>query len=539
MTATIASLPLIADLCPEAIGAPGIIQYSGPIRSDWSYVPAGDRGYAIYGSGRAGNLITYIPAVSADGLAAEMRRRIMAYRDAIAEDARAEAARYAALPLDHVERQVKMTLAMIERGQADLTTFAIEWLGIDLAAVWAYLDDADRDWLVESGVVDTVEASVTCTDAESWQSDWRTESGAAWPTYDLEIRADGMPTIEVQGWHLVGQMGPDGNRQYEEWATEDDDGSGMGLPRVSDGGDGWEIDSGNNVDGGGPIPCWRQGGRWVTLDREALDDSIRDAASDADHGDEPSWDDVTVDDMEIKEHRYIIRDSAVEEISILTGGIAGHDVYMTYRDVDDMEYYATAWAVEGSDAVYRDEAGALAALREIADNGKAYTTEAKALAALGRIVMDAHDAPAGLEMGIDDDGLYVVADDAEDNAEARFHLDSRQLTAVARNGWMVVVDDVIDALGIRATLDAAREWQSEMDRIVAEKNPWVMIEDSIGAGNCPAGSKSFAADLARRIGASGPESIGAARASLILATRNDAFTRRAVRVAAQRTLEGR
>jgi len=439
--------------------------------------------------------------------------------------------------------QINLT-DLIARDDADLCDWAIDWLGIDLAEQWADLDDADRTWLVESGVVDTVEAGVACTAAESWQSDWRTDSNVAWPTYDLEITAEGMPAIEVTGWHVVGPMGPDGNRQHEEWATEDSDGAGTGLPRV----EGWTIDAGDNMSGGGLIPCWRQGDRWVTLDREALDDSIRDAASDADHGGEPTWDDVTVDDMEINEHRYIIRDSAVEKIGILTGGIAGHDVvrsvehgedaegYMTYRDVDDTEYYATAWAVENSDGIYQTKEQALDAVREASVTGKAYATEAKALAALGRIVMDEHDAPAGLETGIDEDGLYVVADDAEDNAEARFHLDSRQLTAVAHNGWMVVVDDVIDALGVRATLDAAREWQSEMDRIVAEQDPWVMIEDSVGAGNCPAGSRSFAADLARRIGASGPESIGAARASLILATRNDAFTRRAVRVAAQRTL---
>lgn len=424
-----------------------------------------------------------------------------------------------------------------------LCQWTIDWLGIDLAAEWPDLDDADRTWLVASGVVDTVEADVTCTDAESWQSDWRTESNAAWPTYDLEITAEGMPTIEVQGWHLVGPMGPDGNRQHEEWSEEDSDGCGNGLPRVRDR-DGWEIDGGDGVSDGGLIPCWRQGDRWVTLDREALDDAMRDAASGADHGREPTWDDVTVADMEIVERRYIIRDNAVEEVGILTGGIAGHDVvrsvedgedargYTIYQDVDDTEYYATAWAVENSDTIYQTKEEALDELREASDTGKAYTTEAKALKALGRIVMDEHDAPAGLEVGIDDDGLYVVAEDAEDNAEARFHLDSRQLTAVARSGWMVVVDDVIDALGIRATLDAAREWQSEMDRVIAERDPWVMIEDSIGAGNCPAGSRSFAATLESHVGGT----VGAARASLILSLRNDSYTRRAVRVAAQRTL---
>jgi hypothetical protein len=294
------------------------------------------------------------------------------------------------------------------------------------------------------------------------------------------------------------------------------------------------------MSGGGLIPCWRQQGRWVTIDRGKLEDEIGDAASSADHGGEPNWSDVEADDMEAYETRYIIRDSVVEAVDIRTGGVAGHDTedcdgYMTYRYVQTCEYYATAWAVEQSDKTHRSKKGALEELRDAADDGKVYTTEAEALLALGRIVVDAHDAPSGLAVGIDDGGLYVAAEKSEGNKEGRFHLDSEQLTAVARSGWMVVVDDVVDALGIRATLDAAREWRSEMDRIVAKQNPWVMIEDSIGAGNCRPLTESFARELAERTGAHGE--IGAARASLILSIRNDAFTRRAVRVAAHRILE--
>jgi hypothetical protein len=425
---------------------------------------------------------------------------------------------------------------LIYRGDDDLTAWAIEWCGVDIAAEWPALDDDQRDALVTAGVVTEVQAGVECTDAESWESDWRTESNAAWPMYTLTVSADDMDDIDVKGWHLVGPMGPDGNRRYEEWATEDEDGQGYGRPYV----DGWQIISGDHVGSDAMIPCWRDdSGQWCTLDRDHLgyrrdwQGALADAASDADHGDEPTWDDVERDEMTTHDDLWIIRDAEIVEVSTLTGGIAGRDVeYQTrlgqWRDT--VEYYATAWSHSLTDDTYQDEGDALSALSEMVDDGKTYDSEDAALLALSRMALDAHDEPDGIECGIDDTSLY--AQPADDGDDARYHLDADQCTRVIRYGWMAVMPDIIEALGIRATLDGARQWVSEMDRIISEADPYVSVDDSLTAGNCRAETDRMRQRLCDDCGGT----VGAVRASVILSLRDDAYTRRACRVAAQRVM---
>src|SRR5690606_33051731 len=121
------------------------------------------------------------------------------------------------------------------------------------------------------------------------------------------VYAGEMPPLELTGWHLVGPMGPDGNRRYEEWDVEDGDGGGSGRCRVDE----WEVRSGDYVGEDHVIPVWWHDGRWYTLDRDALQDAIDNAASGADHGDEPTWEDVDRDEMEYWEGRYIIQDGRV------------------------------------------------------------------------------------------------------------------------------------------------------------------------------------------------------------------------------------
>lgn len=435
--------------------------------------------------------------------------------------------------------QTTILTDLIDRDDAELATWAIEWLGLDLAALWPDLDDDGRDWLVDAGIVSEVEADVECTAAESWESDWRSESNAAWPTYTLNVTADGMESVEVEGWHLVGPMGPDGNRQHEEWDTEDGDGACGGLPYV----DGWTITSGDNVGSDTLIPCWRHEGCWVTLDREALGTdrhgrgSLGDAAGDADHGSEPTWEDVPRDDMERESTVHIIRDGRIVEVDLLSGGLApcepesdDDDHYSRYYRSRRTAYYATAWSHGETEDTYRDERAAKDAIAELADDGELHKDEDAARKALGRLVLDAQTVPGDLVEGVDDDGLYVEAQDAGE----RYHPDADQLATILRAGWMPVIDDITEALGVRETLAAAREWQAEMDAIIEADDPWVMIDDSVRGGNCPVGTQSFVRELARHEDAVGE--IGAARASLILSLRDDSYTRRACRLAAQRLL---
>lgn len=430
---------------------------------------------------------------------------------------------------------------LIARDDADLAAWAIDWLAIDLSEVWSDLDDDERDWLVDSGIVEEVEASVECTDAQSWQSDWREESNAAWPTYTLTITADGMDDIEVIGWHLVGVLGPDGNRRHAEWDTEDSDGAANGLPHVDE----WDIRGGANVGGVIPIPCWRGESGWLTLDRASLGQdhyrgALSDAASHADHGHEPTWQDVDRDDMETHETRYIIRDSRIIEIEILTGGIAGHDVERydgpdagQYRYYTVTEYYATAWSTSETDDIYESEEEVVQSLCDLADNETSYTDEDDAKAALARLAYDAHDIPDGMDCDIDDAGLYVQPEDEDEDEDARYHLDAGQCSRVIRYGWSSVMGDIVDALGIRATLAGARQWQEEMDEIIDRCDPFVSVSDSLAGGNCRAETDRFRATLCDKLGGD----VGAVRASVILAIRDDLYTRRACRVAAQRYME--
>jgi hypothetical protein len=320
--------------------------------------------------------------------------------------------------------------AIIDRDDPRIARRAISLLHIDLAAEWPRLSDDQRDWLVDAGIVSVIEADVTCTHAAPWAACWDEDVAAAWPSYTLRISAPGMAPIGVDGWHLVGILPPDAEHRRRGWRRRNDDGAYGGLPRIR----GWDIRGGENCDGGGLIPCWRQGDRWVTLDRCALRWAIAEAAETADHGAEPTWQDVRVEDMRCVASRYVIRDATVAEIDILHGGLA---------PCDDGTYWAEAWAVEGRPETYPSLNAAVAAVAAMADDNQAYSTEAEATAALGRMVEDTHGSPPGLVVGHDDDGLFVVAEDGDD----KYHLDGPQLTAVLRHGWSAVTDDIADAFG--------------------------------------------------------------------------------------------
>lgn len=93
-------------------------------------------------------------------------------------------------------------------------------------------------------------------------------------------------------------------------------------------------------------------------------------------------------------------------------------------------------------------------------------------------------------------------------------------------------ESVRSALAKRRTVAKQAELDSAI--LFAGDRIWVTMADSIAAGNCQAGTTGFRDDLLRTIGATGE--VGAATASAILATSDNAFTRRACRVAAIRYL---
>ena len=60
---------------------------------------------------------------------------------------------------------------------------------------------------------------------------------------------------------------------------------------------------------------------------------------------------------------------------------------------------------------------------------------------------------------------------------------------------------------------------------------YVSTDDSVAAGNCKPATDQFASEVWRQIGASGPCAV---RADIVLAIRDDSYTRRAVGVASTR-----
>ena len=89
-----------------------------------------------------------------------------------------------------------------------------------------------------------------------------------------------------------------------------------------------------------------------------------------------------------------------------------------------------------------------------------------------------------------------------------------------------------------AAKTALRQWgkQREIDKIAAveaaeRQRLYVSVDDSTRAGNCPSETERFAKRLWATIEANGPCAV---RADLIIASRDDSYTRRAVSAAAQR-----
>lgn len=329
----------------------------------------------------------------------------------------------------------------------------------DLGAVWPKLEDDERDWLVQAGFVHEVEADVEYVEdsAGHWKDDWQTENGAAWPTYELQVAADGLEPLTLTGWHCVGYFSPDADHNDRHWDCRGDDWEFNGTPRVASGGKvRWVIES----DKSHPIPCWRQDGQWVTLDRSKLDDALSDAADVADHGSEPTWEDVEWSDLDRKDPEsvvWVVRNNRVESVDIYTGGVAGEWEYDSYgrgrgRTRHTMTYGAEAWSHElarKDETVWETRADVIADLKERADDETLYESEGAAENALAAVVAEM-EPPDGLSLAYepgetDEDGtagiaaqLELILGDDLDDAEDSYTLDLGDVAAVAAGGWRAI-----------------------------------------------------------------------------------------------------
>lgn len=132
--------------------------------------------------------------------------------------------------------------------------------------------------------------------------------------------------------------------------------------------------------------------------------------------------------------------------------------------------------------------------------------------------------PAGLDCTNDGRKVYVT----EKSTGELYHFDC----------WSHAPLSVVrEAFEKRAILRRQEARNAEIDRLLADRAAFVWVEysDSILSGNCESESRRFRESLQKQLSAEGE--LGAVRADIILAMRDDNYTRRACRVAALRCLK--
>lgn len=118
-----------------------------------------------------------------------------------------------------------------------------------------------------------------------------------------------------------------------------------------------------------------------------------------------------------------------------------------------------------------------------------------------------------------------------------YHLDRQPAwayrTTVAAIEWLLSAATTAEAAITRRRTERRLAGRNErLDQVLATTPVWVSADDSVGAGNCPLGTTEFRRRVELELGAQGE--IGAVRADMILALRDDNYTRRACRAAALR-----
>jgi len=392
-----------------------------------------------------------------------------------------------------------------------------------IAGAWGRMTDEERAWARDRGYVgDYAPVSAELIDAEGWRQGWSGDVGAAIVEYTVQLRV-GLDRYDLGGWHVVGS---DRSGGAGAWGMCDYDGMYTGLPQVADlergDEDVWSITACHCVDVEIPRAIV-MGGLVRPVDPDEVDRAIERAADSADHGPPPSDDDLSAADSERKVY-YAVRGCEVVEVEVMQCRL--------YPSEFDRDGDPTAWEVEGcyladTDTWY-DTLEDLRCGHDCEDETW-HDDEEDASAELEQVlasrVMDI-GPPAGLDIEIDR-GVACLSE-----GELNYHLDAAQMASVALAGYWPasLLDEISRSFGRRATLDAARDWQARCDRIIAELDPYVWLDDSVAAGNCRSETDRFARVLWADLGAGQC----AVRASLILARRDDAYTRRAVRCAAER-----
>lgn len=440
--------------------------------------------------------------------------------------------------MTHLNTLTDVLNSAADRDNPALVAWLVDRYQIDVAELWPDLDDAAKTALVDEGMVSEVIPDVICTSADDWRSDWQSEYGCAWSEYELEIRVDGETLATVQGWHVVGEQ-QDTWGNSRGWCEDDGDDQCHGLPYC----DGWTIRGGDNLEDV-DIPCWRgPSGGFLTFDRDELGDErwcnglLSKAAGAADHGESPDIDELTLGDLDETETLWAVIDGKSTAVEISHGGLAPHQREADqdlgdgdWRYVTVTDYYVEGWTHDDCETIFPDRDACIESLE--AKIGRVYHSEELLIADILDDACRAHGEPDGITVAcygnIKPGNGHLHPDDQPDD---QYHPTVEEAIAAKLHGWDSLLETLVDAFGRRACLDACKAWRDRADTIIASQPVLVTFEDSIAAGNCTQETEQVRLAIQDSFG----DGVTAVDAQFLLSLRDDAYSRRACRVAAMRS----
>ncbi|MCC6775659.1 MAG: hypothetical protein IT537_03325 [Hyphomicrobiales bacterium] len=380
----------------------------------------------------------------------------------------------------------------------------------------------------------------------SWDCDYMS-SGAVWP--------DTVITITMGDWSTDVPVWLVASYSHGDWSSDSSDGQGSGEPRTSveetddnmyvvslRGGDNisstLELDAGADLDAATTAASYIEGALMEVYETISVDEPSEDEIDrncQPDHSTSewcwvllPHGCAAVYEEVEIGRHAHpIIPRAGMEDergVPVIwvahcdddrINGLSARTSARLYDVLADrlaeIEWESTLpWLTPGgsSPTVYEHEREAECRLYDWA-----------------AAIVHTYEVPAGLTINTDDDGVYLSAAGGEP-----YHLDLGEMVACIAAGSLAPAVELARAAWGQRRIEA--DDTSRADAVLAQRDVYVTESDSIASGNCPRGTALFAALMRRQLKPDGD--IGAVSARLILAQRDDIFTRRACRHAALR-----
>jgi hypothetical protein len=216
------------------------------------------------------------------------------------------------------------------------------------------------------------------------------------------------------------------------------------------------------------------------------------------------------------------------------------------QDVVVNKSWASAWCHQLTREVFETEEAAVADMHKHSDTKLAYETFDMARAALASLCIDKYGQPEGftcvIQEGMNDEPDVYLEEyrglvEAGDEEPEQYHPSSHEFGVVYRVGWRPLLNRIARVFRVRDEPRTDREQLKKLDRITQEQDPWVTFVDSLDSGNCSYGTADFVNKIKRFLQETVEAPVGelgAVRSSFILSKRDDAYTRRACRLAAQK-----